>query len=974
MSNPNDNIPAEQVYGVCLVPQKDNTPSITIYRADYISNDKAKFEKVKLDASTYFFGITDSLCFEIEHYYKQDAKGDKVLEWVIEKSAPECLSKKIEDMFREKGGFDKWKIWLNAYGLIDEMNLRESSTLADCSIVEIDGHLLYFSSNARSPLSKENAEPELLFLEAYVIEFRHKMLWHILKMVGGKYSHKKQQSLEETSLSKIGTSHNNCQIYLISRKGVIENCAKYATGLIGSIVDAMRDIEINLICDRARKRISNNLHRFTYGGDIFQERKFDELCSFKWFKYILGGFDLQTRNEFYIKAGTHASDESVRSICSFLSSLTGELEELASDSFISAVIVNRTPTNITEQNLFLFEFLGRDYLVGVTPNSLPLAANGDIPVLDVRNIKPVLLKTNLGNGKHLGMYYKRIATVRAKIMSYDDLNLEIAEFIEDVGDKHLIEFENGFLKSLLKTRTPFHERRLLQLLGIPCRQALGDVFYNRMLNGLRPIKPKSERYSYALRDDAMLEAIKQHLSLIGLLETTSSLDEFEQVLPGINVSLLGRMIILRKLSSFHAPLSQKIVESLKQASEELDNNGHYLAARLCRTVIGYSGVVPDMTTSKIAVDEWVFAFWKEISDCFPDSGSDWQRFRESAYEKSSRQNTEPKGKSAYTLFVLASVFDRQVTTFYSPLGRYTMPHDAMLWAINAVHRLQMLSCVLPLCCGDWACYPRADNPLSRRLLWNYQIASSLRSGGLKKEDTAGVQPQPSTDRDMYCYNNKCRHSPKTATLPSLAQALNFDNTIVAKVIQKMGWWFNCILDEEIHRRFRCKCGTMMAPVLSGKSLNYFSCPETRGEHDKNVYLSWCIHPNCSHVIDSREDKGKCDKNYIVCPECGCCCLDHLGKETYSNEIAISEIWIPACSKCTRALRDAWESIRDETIPDDGKEFVCVCGEANRVYPSREALWKATPEEKKSNVAIQWNMMDKFFSYNKRPIKTIVNPY
>lgn len=241
MSTPNDSA-SEQVYGVCLKLYKDTIPSITIYRATYIYKKEAQSEAIEMDSHSYFFQVTDSICSEIEQYSKQESIEGKVLSWVIETSAPACLSQKIENMFREKGVFAKWSASLNAYGIIDELNLRESSTLADCAIVDMAEHLLYFSCDAISFIAEYDDEPGMLIIDAYVINFRNKKLWHILKVARGKYSNEKRQNLKTTALANIGQYHKNCQIYLISRKGVVENCAKYAPELIGNIVKAMSDV------------------------------------------------------------------------------------------------------------------------------------------------------------------------------------------------------------------------------------------------------------------------------------------------------------------------------------------------------------------------------------------------------------------------------------------------------------------------------------------------------------------------------------------------------------------------------------------------------------------------------------------------------------------------------------------------------------------------------------------------------------
>ncbi len=73
----------------------------------------------------------------------------------------------------------------------------------------------------------------------------------------------------------------------------------------------------------------------------------------------------------------------------------------------------------------------------------------------------VLLKSNLG-GDYLGVFYKRVATVRARVTDYligGDFHLLIGEFLEDVKKEHLLDYDNHLLEEVLRCRTPLHERR-----------------------------------------------------------------------------------------------------------------------------------------------------------------------------------------------------------------------------------------------------------------------------------------------------------------------------------------------------------------------------------------------------------------------------------------------------------------------------------------------------------------------------------
>ena len=98
----------------------------------------------------------------------------------------------------------------------------------------------------------------------------------------------------------------------------------------------------------------------------------------------------------------------------------------------------------------------------------------------------------------------------------------------------------------------------------------------------------------------------------------------------------------------------------------------------------------------------------------------------------------------------------------------------------------------------------------------------------------------------------------------------------------MGWWFNGLINDVMNHHFRCNCNMLMAPRLIGVDLNRFNCPNNSDGHDRDIYLSWCIDPFCSHIIDSRIDKIKCEEGKYICSKCGSCCKNH--KQVTTNQV------------------------------------------------------------------------------------------
>jgi hypothetical protein len=896
-------------------------------------------------------------------------------------TVPDSLVEHLTIQFL-KDGFPHWHCENNAFGMLDEEEYTEHLVGEDGSSV-IGHHLIRLAPEARQGRKNNGPQPFLLVLEARVIVLSTWNLWNVSRVEGRGYSGEKMNSHDTTTLAKIDQRVNNKPVLLLDRNKILEHCVQHSNLLTKSIVDAMWHAEFALVCDRARDRIAENLHRFTYAGD-FKMRRFLDACALKWLVTLLGGDDARQRNEFYKMAKERSSDDYIKNRCNVLDAVTdvgavaGGIDNGSSYKEIVEAEGQILPAaEPQEQFLLLFDFLGRDYLVGLPPEDLPSGTSGDNAMLDMSRLTPVLVRTNLGQNRHLGWLYKRVAIIRARLYACcaDSASLKVGEYLADVTVSDLLNGDSNLLKKILQARTPFHERRLLQMIGIPCRQALSDICHERVAAGQHPLRLRDENAlpTYQSGDEALCEAIQEHVKTERALSDAHSLDALQALLDRPKFknqpTVLGKMAVVRKIALFHEPIhGTPLANILDTYALQLNEQGHDLASRLCETVLGRSGRNNNSDNTREECTKWIAAFWKIISQCFPDAGPAWNRIRESSYPRPTRdENTE---NNVYTLFIIAAVFDRQITTFYSPVGRYAMPYGALLWGLNSVYRLQMLSAVLQMCCGDWACGCRVDNVFSRRLVWSHRLAASA-NPWRAPEDGAGMMPQPYTEKKFYCHNSTCRHIPTDAALNAVGLMLHFDETTLHKVLRKMGWWFNGVLDECLHNHFRCKCGAMMAPIpVNNPYFTMFRCPVNGAalQHDANVYLNWCRGTYCSNAIDSRVETKQCSNHFRICSKCGSCCDKHLGKVDYDADAIARAMWVPACHACSRKLDEAGKAIRSGAINAGGQLFLCgACGKDNWMYPTRAAWWSERQKMTSAPVAIQWGMMDQFYLYNTRPV-------
>ena len=864
-------------FGFVLYTDSKDQQKITVYRSVWHEDNGSNPKQAQLPDGTYYCHLHDDVITTSTVQEVLEEGIGRCLEWQLRRY--EDNQDDIECWIDKQFKIDGLREWDTKRGhfLVDEEVFLEGLSTEFPMVALIEDKSLFIPKEITESVLESTEQPNILLIDASIFFLQGGELLRIEDLQKKSYSDSSAQTLETTHLLALSGENYS----LLSIDLIVEHCAEYADSLTNNILNAMLMGELRTLQNTARKFISNSLHNFTYEGS-FNKSEFgelEEIIVLPWLETLMGGFEISSRHQFYETIQKYSCVVKTTELSGRLKSLVSEEKGKPSYGDLLTLLDHIGTPSSGECFLFIFNYAGVSFLVGIPPKDLASEKNGDVPKLNVHRLDPVLLKTDLGQGNYLGVFYKHVATVHAHVNTYtigDDFQFHIATFIEDATKEHLLNYDNNFLKEVLQSRSPRHDRRLLQMIGIPCRQALGDIFHDRMLKGLRPI-PTSNPYgrTFQSRDNVTLETIKRYIEFDEDLGQVNGLDDLQMFLnekKGIQFTLIEKMAILRKIASYSESLSNTPLAAVVDCFEqELFDQGHLLASQVCKSVQNY---LNQEDTEQQTLKNLVGMFWKEIQECFPDDGSDWHSIPESekAYGRH-RYNTPPPETSSrlsvYSIFVLSALFDRQITTFYERFGKYNMPYDTMVWAINSVHRLQMLSVLLQMCCGDWVCLSK-DIIQSRRLLWDKRIAGVTKPRGSNK--AKGRIPDPQTNQTFTCIDSICHHPPPSAVLLAIGKSLHFNDRELNNTLQRMGWWFNALMDENMNHHFRCSCGMMMSP--EGNNLKKFRCPLNGEEHDKEVYLIWCLDSHCDNIIDSRIDSKKCDNGYYICGKCGACCPEH----------------------------------------------------------------------------------------------------
>ena len=846
------------------------------------------------------------------------------------------------------------------HGWIDARVLQEAvvSSLSGEEMVCLEGNIFHFTPETLDRL--RGAGREILALTGlcfYTSEVCHWIISDenaVLLAYSELDEDRWRKSFKQSGMNSTKTS---CPVTILSNENLLESIGSDASILSTEILEELELFQLQTLKYAARRIVVQNLCNFTYSFPKNFHRSRPEMS--RWLQQVLGQFthdDGQVTHDERVKGLNTIKDVSAEpSVVSRSENLLLYLEEGAFDRFVEEYVklVELEEVKSAEGKdslpIFLFDFNGRSPIVGVKIEDVPEGLLSDIPVLDPSKLDPVYLHTKLPGEDYLGLFYKRITTAFVRIKTYNLPNemglLHLARWDRDCGVEDL---DEEFLKTFLSRRAPHHERRILQIAGVPCRQALEDAV-SKKVKSLRPqLSPKDRDRALALVVKSYMDFSKvvRNSSLDDLLEVLEREDEkgisTTDVLPGM---FLLSAIAEKKVHTPHEPLQQRIDNMTNTFTEK----GHYLASELCRILLNAWGKTePEGDARKDVIVPFLKAFWAELKECFPDDSSEhWSFIKQGDFN---HRSDDEATMTRYTTFILSTIFDRPHTSFYETAQ--PLPYEILDWAMTSVTRLHLLSAILPMCCGDWACSRRYDHPASRKLAWKHRnFAVSLKEVDSSKKattHTGGKIPETPSGQSgsAWCANNKCQHACDSAPLLSVcAKSISDpDRLHLYKTVGKMGWWMNGVLNIEMHKHFRCStCGGFMVPDLKKPPYNYFNCGKRNGDHDKGVYLSWCIGSHCSNVIDSRNGDKRCSKNKIICKKCGLCCFEHTSMLT---NLKVKPLFV--CRSCSRVIPEPKGF--EDLCTREGFPVACEgCKTENVLFPLDTAAKKLGSVE---NAAIQ----------------------
>jgi|GEM_PF-184450 len=849
--------------------------------------------------------------------------------------------------------------WIDARAFLEANKERNDEGFA-----EINGNIFHFSPDTLSKL--EGIKDGIILALTGSCFYRSEVCHWILdekRFMSLSYSELDEGKMRK-SFKRSGwvSSRTKSPINILSNKYLLKSIATDAPALTTELLEELELWQVLKIKNEARKIITRNLCNFTY-RESGNSRLNLELP--RWIQQIIGPATHDSLVATIETIKDVSPESGIVSRCeTFLifydqGSFDRFAEEYAAVNGINRV---KTADGADALPVFLFDFYQKSSIIGVQFEDIPEGLLSDIPWLDPSKIEPIFLHAGDAKGDYLGLFYKRITTAFVRITSYalpKDMGLlHLAHWDRDCGAEDL---NLEFLKTLLSRRTPHHERRVLQLAGVPCRQALDDSV-SKKLNGLRP----TSDVAIALkdRDRALALAVKSYIDFSTAIKN-SALDDLLEVLnqeeeKGMSsTEVLPGMCLLSKIAEnlHQLPANVPIEDRIDTMTKSFNMQGQYLAASLCETLLNAWGKThPEKDSHKDVIKKIVRTFWAELRECFPDDNTgQWASTGDKGDPQSNTRMTR------YTAFILSTIFDRPRTTFYEKAQ--PLPYEILDWAMASVMRLHLLSAVLPMCCGDWACLKRYDNPGARKISWrNRNFALFRKEVDYTGDKRGGKIPKTQSGQTgtAWCADSRCKHAPDSAPLLSIC-ATHFTTSDIRDLhmtVGKMGWWMNGVLSMQMHKHFRCsKCGGFMVPDFKNPSFNYFNCGQAGTDHDKIVYLSWCIGKRCPNVIDSRLADKRCSKGKIICRKCGMCCWDHM---TNLAKLKVEPSFV--CRSCSRIIPEPNELSQ---ITPKGLSVQCGgCDTENVLFPADLSAKRLSSLK---NAAIQGPLLDGGTSINTRTL-------
>ncbi len=355
------------------------------------------------------------------------------------------------------------------------------------------------------------------------------------------------------------------------------------------------------------------------------------------------------------------------------------------------------------------------------------------------------------------------------------------------------------------------------------------------------------------------------------------------------------------------------------------------------------------------------SLWSELHHVFPDT-HDW-----AITERPTRtwEGEDQARISDFASVVLSGVFHRPFVVAYRQTRE--LPRRHLRLALDSIQRVNLLTAIFPVCCGDWANSRYFDLIQKAHRAEESRIFASI-SGTQNAEQGEYVLPYPElSSGNSLCSGSRCKHALNSISdFPLLLWRIGVLTRSrlqdLQREVARCAFWLNSLFDHLTHRHFRCRhCGMLLSPDRSSNDPNRFNCPKSANQpgeaHDRNVYLSWCRGSGCSRVIDSREigEAKRCSNGKYICPGCSACCYQH------DRNFKSGDPLNPACRSCRREL-----TMQGGIKGEAGSAYsvvACVCGAENHVYDQwdreqvTDELSSLSPRD-----------FDGIFRYNTRPLE------
>ena len=780
------------------------------------------------------------------------------------------------------------------------------------------------------------------------------------------YDYKSQEFLDwaERLLS-------NARLLLLDN--IVQRLCTFHKPLFGKILDYLEDTEITITVDLAHRHVVESLRNYTY--DVAQSY-FDKVHCPKYLSTLSEARNLEPPS----LSKLMDLDKEEQSRIEALVRINGPSFTRARDdfhAFFQSLIQRRNLRSVTTGKMFLatFDFSVHQEVACAELQEIPPAMGVTYPTMKARDLVPILLRRSVTNTDEdftdekeacrLHWSFRRNVIVDADVELYDiplsngmiKRQFGLATWNHNLDEKEA----RAAMEIMAHRRLPLHERRLLQLLKIPCRESLEDMESQNLSKVIEESSQPDRFLAAECYDNALLHSVDEILNLRERLSQARSQEDVWEVLEAINSNenhnfssncALGTIEVLEKLVKFQHLEHPKLAEWLKNRQAAFKHSNDPLLELIVEWVL----ILMEQGCSALKADgDLATAFrtmvWLELQAVFPDDNS-WTQLETSV-------DMQQRPGSIFSATVLHALFQRPFLQLYEK--PYMLPKRELKISLGSIERLHRLTSVLPVCCGDWSTGDYFKDHSHMRKVAESRIFASVRPAqGRPKSHSNTIVPDPTLfSRDSYCFKSGCMHAPFNlmpagSLLFKIAESAD-QLEAMSDTLTRCGFWLNTIIDNKAHYHFRCEhCDGLMVPDRNTSKPYYFSCPRGNSdeqylEHDNRIYLNWCLGKGCQAIVDSRASE-QCSKGSYICSKCQSCCKNH--KEVATNDGP------PACHKCRRKLQ--------ANMPAGIKvgEFLsvsCSCGAENHIFHEK------TNSDQLDGLAALWPSSFRIgFDYNIRP--------